>query len=135
LRPYTSGAKSLREFGIEPSEQTRALYEGLKVGKETLETGATVAPKEKHKESLKAHLPVPLTSFIGREREVEEIIRLVNKNRLVTLTGPGGVGKTRLAIQVSNRLMSKFKDDVWWVELAPLTDESLVLQAVAQAWA
>ena len=130
---YERCVQSLREFGIEPSEQTRELYERLKAGKETLDTGPAVSSKEKHKESLKAYLPVPLTSFIGREREVEEIIRLVHKNRLITLTGPGGVGKTRLAIQASNRLMSKLKDDVWWVDLAPLTDDSLVLQAVAQA--
>jgi non-specific serine/threonine protein kinase len=81
----------------------------------------------------RTNLPIPLTSFIGREKEIEEITRLVSKNRLVTLTGPGGVGKTRLAIQSSNKLLSKFKDGVWWVELAPLTDESLVTQAIAKA--
>lgn len=129
---YDRCVKSLREFGIEPSEQTRALYEKLKVGQELPETEPAVHAKEKRKESLKASLPVPLTSFIGREKEVEEIIRLVNKNRLVTLTGPGGVGKTRLAIQISNKLISKLKDDVWWTDLAPLTDEVLVPQAVAE---
>ncbi len=75
----------------------------------------------------------PSLSFIGREKEVKEIIRLLNKNRLVTLTGPGGVGKTRLAIQSANKLLSKFKDGVWWVELAPLTDENLVPQALAKS--
>jgi predicted ATPase/DNA-binding SARP family transcriptional activator len=127
---YERCVKSLKEFGIVPSEQTRALYEKLKMGKEMLETGL-VPLKEKDRESLKAYLPVPLTSFIGREKEVEEIIRLVKKNRLVTLTGPGGVGKTRLAIQASDKLLSERKDDVWWVDLAPLTVDTLVPQAVA----
>ena len=77
------------------------------------------------------NLPVPLTSFIGREKEVKEIIRLLEKNRLVTLTGTGGIGKTRLAIQSSARLLKQFKDGVWWVELAPLTDGSLVPQTLA----
>ncbi|HEX6035083.1 MAG TPA: BTAD domain-containing putative transcriptional regulator, partial [Anaerolineales bacterium] len=127
---YERCVKSLKEFGIVPSEQTRALYEKLKMGKEMLETGL-VPLKEKDRESLKAYLPVPLTSFIGREKEVEEIIRLVKKNRLVTLTGPGGVGKTRLAIQALDKLLSERKDDVWWVDLAPLTVDTLVPQAVA----
>jgi transcriptional regulator with XRE-family HTH domain len=61
------------------------------------------------------NLPIPLTSFIGREQAVEEIIRLLSKNRLVTLTGPGGVGKTRLAIQSSHERLSQFKDGIWWV--------------------
>src|SRR6266540_1769567 len=69
---YERCVKSLREFGMEPSEQTRALYERLKVGKETLETGSTVRVIDKRRESLKTNLPVPLTSFIGREKEVDQ---------------------------------------------------------------
>jgi non-specific serine/threonine protein kinase len=129
---YDRCIKSLREFDIEPSEQTRVLYEKLKLGKEQHETEPAVRVEEKRKEFLKASLPIPLTSFIGREKEVEEIIRLVNKKRLVTLTGPGGVGKTRLAIQISNNLISKRKGDVCWIDLAPLTDDVLVPQVVAQ---
>ena len=83
----------------------------------------------------RTNLPIPSTSFIGREKEVEEIIQLVNKNRLVTLTGAGGVGKTRLAIQSSNKMQSNFKDGVGWVELAPLKKETLLLQAVAKGLA
>jgi non-specific serine/threonine protein kinase len=130
---YERCVKSLKEFGIEPSEQTRALYERLKMGKETFEAEPTIAVREKHKGFPKTNLPIPITSFIGREKEIEEIIRLVGEHRLVTLTGPGGVGKTRLAIQSSNRLLSKFNDGVWWVELAPLTDHMRVPHAVAQA--
>src|SRR6266540_808454 len=69
---YERCVKSLKEFQVEPSEQTRALYERLKVGKETLETGSTVRVIDKRRESLKTNLPVPLTSFIGREKEVDQ---------------------------------------------------------------
>src|SRR6266508_2425941 len=121
---YERCVKSLKEFGVEPSEQTRALYEKLKAGKETFETGPAVPVREKRKEFPKSNRPVPVTSFIGREKEVEEIAKLLGKNRLLTLTGSGGVGKTRLAIQSANRLISKFKDGVWWIDLASLSDPS-----------
>ena len=130
---YERCVKSLNEFGIEPSQQTRALYQKLKAGKENFETGTRVPAKGKRKEAPKTNLPVPITSFIGREKEVEEIIKLLGKNRLVTLTGAGGMGKTRLAIQASNKLVGKFKDGVWWIELVGLNDASLVPQAVAKA--
>ena len=81
----------------------------------------------------RTNLPIPPTSFIGREKDVEEIVRLSSENRLITLTGPGGVGKTRLAIQSSHELLEKLKDGVCWVELAALTDEALVPQAVAKS--
>jgi non-specific serine/threonine protein kinase len=129
---YERCAKSLHEFGMEPSEQTRSLYEKLKVGQGNVETETRVSLKENRKESRRTNLPVPLTSFIGREKEVDQILRLVGKNRLVTLTGSGGVGKTRLAIQAANNLLNKFKDGVWWVDLVGLADPMLVPQAVAQ---
>jgi len=77
------------------------------------------------------NLPQPLTSFVGREREVEDVVRLVAKSRLVTLTGVGGIGKTRLSLQVAARLMDDFPDGVWLVELASLADARLVPEAVA----
>jgi len=131
---YERCVKSLKEFGVEPSEQTRALYERLKAGKETVETGSTVAVPlgEKRDESPKTNLPIPLTSFIGREREIEEVKLLLSSTRLLTLTGSGGIGKTRLAIQAANDLIKSYKDGVWWVELAPLIDDALVPQVVAQ---
>jgi non-specific serine/threonine protein kinase len=130
---YERCVKSLKEFGIEPSEQTHTLYQKLKSGKENLETGTVIPAKEKRKESPKTNLPVPITSFIGREKEVEEILKLLGKNRLVTLTGAGGMGKTRLAIESANKLVPKFRDGVWWIELVGLNDASLVPQAVAKA--
>lgn len=77
--------------------------------------------------------PAPLTSFVGREREVAEVKRLLSANRLVTLTGPGGVGKTRLVREVVRDLPDGYPDGVGWVELAPLTDPALVVQAAANA--
>ncbi len=129
---YERCVMSLKEFGVELSEQTRALYERLKTGKENLEAASNISVKGKRKESPKTNLPIPLTSFIGREKEIEEIVRWLGKHWLVTFTGPGGVGKTRLAIQSSNQILNNFKDTVWWVELAPLTEEAFVPQAVAQ---
>lgn len=129
---YERCVASLKEFGIKPSEQTLQLYEKLKTGKMIPETGAAVPVKDKHKESRRTNLPVPLTSFIGREREIDQVVQMLEKNRLVTLSGSGGVGKTRLAIQASNKLLHKFTDGVWWIDLAGLNDDVLVLQAVAQ---
>src|SRR6266487_2997784 len=98
---YERCVKSLKELGIEPSEKTRVLYERLKAGKEKLEIEPAVVVAEKRKNPRKTNLPVPITSFIGREKEVEEVVKIVGKNHLVTLAGSGGVGKTRLAIQSS----------------------------------
>ena len=77
------------------------------------------------------NLPIQITSFIGREREIDEAKRLLTTARLVTFTGSGGTGKTRLAQQVAAEALSMFTDGVWLVELAPLTDPNLVLQTVA----
>jgi predicted ATPase len=81
----------------------------------------------------KHNLPHQLTSFIGREQEIEQLGALVTTHRLVTLTGAGGAGKTRLAIEVASRLTNLFVDGVWMVELAALSDPRLVPQAVARA--
>jgi non-specific serine/threonine protein kinase len=81
----------------------------------------------------KHNLPYQLTSFIGREQEIVQLQELVTANRLVTLTGAGGAGKTRLAIEVASRLTDAFPDGVWLVELAALSDPRLVPQAVAKA--
>ncbi len=79
------------------------------------------------------NLPLQLTTFIGREREITEVKRLLSKQRLVTLVGAGGCGKTRLAIQVAADLSDSFEDGVWLVELASLLESDLVPQAVAAA--
>ena len=80
------------------------------------------------------NLPVPLSSFVGREREVRDIVALIRDEgaRLVTLAGPGGTGKTRLALEAAGELVSEFVDGVFWVALAPVRDPTLVLDGIAQ---
>jgi predicted ATPase/transcriptional regulator with XRE-family HTH domain len=82
-----------------------------------------------------AWLPVPPTRLIGREIEVAQVARLLTQDavRLVTLTGPGGIGKTRLALQVAAQLLDAFPDGVFYVELSPLTDPLFVVPAIAAA--
>jgi non-specific serine/threonine protein kinase len=77
------------------------------------------------------NLPSELSSFVGREKELAEVKRLVEVTRLLTLTGPGGCGKTRLALAAASELVEGFEDGVWMVELAPLADPSLLPQAAA----
>jgi len=79
------------------------------------------------------NLPLQMTSFIGREKEQDEVIDLLTKNRLVTLTGAGGIGKTRLSIQVGQNLLSDFPNGTWFVELAPILDPLLVPRTTAIA--
>jgi predicted ATPase/class 3 adenylate cyclase len=81
-------------------------------------------------EKIRHNLPLQLTTFIGREKEVEQIKKRLEKNHLVTLTGSGGIGKTRLSIQVASELLSDYPIGVWLVELAPVTDPALVPQSV-----
>ena len=79
------------------------------------------------------NLPRPASSFVGREREVEEVTALLRDGaRLLTLTGPGGSGKTRLAIEAAAELVPEFKAGVFWVGLAPLRDPALVTATIAQ---
>jgi len=77
------------------------------------------------------NLPADLTSFIGRDRELAEVKRLLAGTRLLTLTGPGGVGKTRLALRVASEVAQDYADGVWLVDLAPLKDGGLVAQTAA----
>jgi predicted ATPase/class 3 adenylate cyclase len=81
--------------------------------------------------TLPNNLPRHLNSFVGRRSEVEAVRQLTTEAPLVTLTGPGGVGKTRLALQVAAELLDTFVDGAWVVELETLTDENLVAQQVA----
>jgi predicted ATPase len=90
---------------------------------------AVPAPEEPTPSSS---LPLPLTSFVGRERELAAVRQLLATGRLVTLTGPGGTGKTRLAIEVARDLLPAYRDGACFVDLAPLSDPALVPGAMAQ---
>ncbi len=78
------------------------------------------------------NLPAQLTAFVGRAGQIDEVRRLVRENRLVTLTGAGGAGKTRLAVQVAAQLPSDFEDGVWWVDLASVADPVVVTLTIAR---
>jgi predicted ATPase/class 3 adenylate cyclase len=87
------------------------------------------------KSLYRATLPVPATPFLGRRRELAEVVALLERDevRLLTLTGPGGTGKTRLAIEAATTASGRYPDGVFWVALAPLRDPALVVPTVAQA--
>jgi predicted ATPase/class 3 adenylate cyclase len=82
----------------------------------------------------RTNLPTPATTFLGRRRELAEVAALLERDdvRLLTLTGPGGTGKTRLALQAAAEASELFPDGVWWVPLAPLRDAMLVLPTIAE---
>jgi predicted ATPase/class 3 adenylate cyclase len=90
-------------------------------------------PPLKSLSNFRQNLPVQLTSFIGRGRERKEVAALIGKDRVVTLIGAGGSGKTRMAIQVGSDLLEEFPDGVRFIDLAPLTDATLVVDAIASA--
>ncbi|MBP1693575.1 MAG: Adenylate/guanylate cyclase (modular protein) [Chloroflexi bacterium] len=133
-----------KDLGVKPSEQTQALYKRLKSGwkmdvqqKEvsTVEFPSKANGNDKRTSYptsaqdntfptftlaglRRSNLPRPLTSFIGREKEIQQVERLLARARLITIIGPGGVGKTRMAIQAAGTLLPLFQDGAWWVELA-----------------
>src|SRR5436305_826778 len=118
--------------------ETRVLYQSILSGSFAAAEGEQ--PDEEQRARREAdpgrgphNLPLRLTSFVGRERELTEVWRLLDRSRLVTLTGPGGCGKTRLAIEAASGRLRGWPDGVWLVDLAPLADQSLVPDAVAEA--
>jgi predicted ATPase/class 3 adenylate cyclase len=88
-------------------------------------------PALKTIDAVPNNLPVQLTDIIGREHELEELRRAIDSGRLITLTGPGGVGKSRLAIQSAAELMPDYPDGVWLVELAPISEAENILPVIA----
>ncbi|HXD12476.1 MAG TPA: adenylate/guanylate cyclase domain-containing protein, partial [Anaerolineales bacterium] len=85
-------------------------------------------------EFLNHNLPTQLTSFIGRERELAEVKALLSSTRLLTFNGSGGVGKTRLSLQLAAEQLAEFKDGVWFVELAPIADPTQVIPTIASVF-
>jgi predicted ATPase/DNA-binding SARP family transcriptional activator len=110
------------ELGLEPGEELRALEQAV-----LRQQVPAPPPLARH------NLPAPLTSFLGRDRDLAELERLLGQARLVTLTGPAGAGKTRLAVETAGRMVGRFGDGVWLAELAALADPGLVPVQVMEA--
>ncbi len=82
-------------------------------------------------DAFPGNLPLQMTEFVGRDEELAAISKLLGRSRLVTLTGTGGVGKTRLALQAAAAALPHFEDGAWFVDLAPIDDETFVASEVA----
>lgn len=111
-----------------PQEVFALSNAGLKVPQpHQLEGKGSRSSADKH------HFPNPLTSFIGRVQEIREINSLIEQYRLVTITGTGGTGKSRVALQAANAVVMPFDDGIWWIELAPVSDPNQVGTAIVEA--
>ena len=115
-----------------PDEKTRALYERLRMEAQTQKhSHAVVLADVLEVPKVLGYLPYPLTDLVGREDERQEIAVRLGRSRLVTLTGAGGIGKTRLAREVASEVVREYADGAWLVALDTLSDGRLVIQQVA----
>jgi predicted ATPase/DNA-binding SARP family transcriptional activator len=121
----------LDAFGTDPDAETVALFRELLTGSRVQERPRTAAATTASEDI--GYLPTPLTSFVGRERELLDVERLTGHARLLTLTGAGGSGKTRLAIEAARRVRLSYPDGAWFVDLATVGESLLVVDAVAEA--
>ena len=124
-RDLLDGAEELQDLG-------RHRLKDLGAAEQLYQLGDQEFPPLKS--LYRTNLPVPATTFLGRGRELTELVSLLQREdvRLVTLTGPGGTGKTRLALQACAEVADDYPDGVWWVPLAPLQDPSLVPLSIAE---
>ncbi len=123
-----------REFEDEPDDETRRLYQDILTRSLEQETHPTLTTAGWGESRMRQPgIPQQLTSFIGRERELGEAATLLRGSRLLTLTGAGGCGKTRLALELAGQRSEDFADGVWPVELAALGEAELIGPAIAQA--
>jgi predicted ATPase/DNA-binding SARP family transcriptional activator len=135
IQQYRSLERLLRkELNVDPQFETRELYKRIRRG-ELKPVSAQVRIPSLERTKQKHNLPTHLTSFVGREKELDELSRLISQNRLVTLLGAGGIGKTRLALRAGQSLLNQHPDGVWFVPLESITDEDVVAQTVASALA
>ncbi len=140
LAAYRAARSALvDELGIEPSVELRQLHEAILAQDETLlqtDPGQPAAPTGVTTDGRApghVHLPVQATPLIGRERELAELMTLAESRRLITLTGTGGTGKTRLGLAFAADLADRYPDGVWWVPLAMVSEARLVPAAIAAA--
>ena len=120
----------LKATGSDPEEETAILVPTTEGGGDA--PGSAPGRPRTAFPTIPNNLPVSLTSFVGRREEMDEIGVLLASSRLVTLTGAGGCGKSRLATQVARNVLEGYADGAWLVELAPLTDPALVVSRAAQ---
>ena len=125
LRAYRRACDAFAELGVTPSEDLERLETQILMRDPALDVAIS--------ESAVGNLPAPLSSFVGREADVVEVRKLVVGRRLVTLVGPGGVGKTRLALETARRSAGRFRDGTWVIELAGVDESDLVGSQVADA--
>ena len=114
------------------SNRTQAALKADEIG--LLNFGKTPSVNEKKKRQL-TNLTAQLTSYIGRKKNIADIKNILQEKRLVTLTGPGGIGKTRLALQVAGELHENYRDGIWLVELAQISDPEQVVNAITNVLA
>src|SRR5918994_4963126 len=125
----TRDGRSGARIGAEPKQERKAAH--LLRGGRTTELG--ILSTGRTREATRNNLPAARSSFVGREREMAEVERGLASTRLLTLTGAGGSGKTRLALEAACDLVGAYTDGVWLVELAPLSEGALVPKEVAEA--
>jgi predicted ATPase/DNA-binding SARP family transcriptional activator len=131
LKQYQTCEQIMRkELGLDPQPETRALSKKIRKG----ELKPVQIKKQIEIIAPKHNLPLKLSTFIGREKEQDEVINLVAKNRLVTLAGVGGIGKTRLSLQVGQKLLNDYSNGVWFATLDSLSDPTLVPGTVASVF-
>jgi hypothetical protein len=137
LQQYQVCARMLQEeFGAAPEEQTQQLYEALLEEKLTPISPHLTSPSRRGAgDEVPNNLPAQITTFIGREIEVAAVKNLLLQPdvRLVTLTGAGGSGKTRLGLQAATDVLEMFPDGVWFVSLTPIGQPDLVATTIVQA--
>ncbi len=121
LEAYREAWSVFADVGLEPSPALRRLEQKILRHEEAVSAGA------------RHNLPVELASFVGRERELVDVAALLDEHRLVTLTGVGGSGKTRIALRVASRALDDFPDGCWFAELATVSEHERVPFQVAEA--
>jgi predicted ATPase/DNA-binding SARP family transcriptional activator len=126
LRAYQEARGILgNELGIEPSEELRNLED-----KVLLQDDSIRAPREQRRTGV---VPAPVSSFVGRQHELSTIRKLLARGRLLTLTGVGGVGKSRLALELATQIADTYRDGVWYTDLAALDTADMVRLAFADS--
>jgi predicted ATPase/DNA-binding SARP family transcriptional activator len=131
LEVYERTRKRLvSQLGVEPSAELAALHLDILRDEPPGEPGATNPPPVSFANRVHTNLRAELTSFVGRDTELRHVAELLGAHRLITLTGPGGAGKTRLAVEAARAELPAMPDGVWLVELAPVTDPADVTSTV-----